>query len=116
IPFASVADVAGVMKPPPVPTAQRTGTPDTGSPIAFFTATEYVASVLPTIADWRSPASSAIVLAVVVIPLALNVTELPVSPGTAASSVFSPGSAASVQVPARATPRESVRQPPRTRP
>ena len=109
IPFTSVRDVAGFIDPPAGPTAQWTGTPWTGSPTAFLTATESaVASAVPTTPDCPFPALSTMLVAVVTIPVALNVIGLPARPGAVASSVFSPARVASVQLPTRATPEESV--------
>ncbi len=47
-------------------------------------------------------------VAVVTIPVALNVIGLPVRPSAVASNVFSPATVASVQLATRATPDESV--------
>jgi len=58
--------------------------------------------------DCKSPALNAMLVAVVMIPVALNVSGLPARPGAVASSVFSPARVASVQLPTRATPEESV--------
>src|SRR2546426_8039210 len=105
IPFTSVRDVAGFINPPPRPAAQWTGTPWTGRPTAFLTATESAgASAGPTTPDCPFPALRTMLVAVVTIPVALNVIGLPARPGTAASSVLRPGASASVQLVTRATP------------
>src|SRR5438093_453283 len=109
IPFTSVRDVAGFIDPPAEPTAQWTGTPWTGRPTAFLTATESaVASAVPTTPDCPFPALSTMLVAVVTIPVALNVIGLPARPGAVASNVFSPATVASVQLATRATPTASV--------
>src|SRR5712664_641843 len=58
--------------------------------------------------DCPSPPLSAMLVAVVTIPVALNVIGLPTSPAAVASSAFRPGLTARVQPVTRAIPDESV--------
>src|SRR5207247_2185723 len=92
IPFAPVVTgVVGVTVPPPEATTNVTLTPATGLPFASRTITEGgVGTVVPAVADWLFPALSAIELAAPAVPVAVNVTGLPVSVPEVAVSVFGP--------------------------
>src|SRR5205823_5190466 len=92
IPLAPVVTgVVGVTVPPPDPTANVTLTPPTGLPFASRTTTEgAIGTADPAVADWPFPALIAIWLAVPAVPVAVNVTGLPVSPVAVAVSVFGP--------------------------
>src|SRR5207249_863033 len=92
IPFAFVVTgVVGVTEPPPDATANVTLTPPTGLPFASRTITDgSIATAVPAVADWLFPPLSAIELAAPVVPVAVKVTGLPVSPLAVAVSEFGP--------------------------
>src|SRR5439155_1651068 len=98
IPLAFVVTgVVGLTVPPPEATANVTLTPATGLPFASRTITEAgVATVVPAVADWLFPALSVIELAAPVVPVAVKVTGLPVSPLAVAVSEFGPAVGPSV--------------------
>jgi hypothetical protein len=107
-PLMSVNDVAGRRSPPAASTAQCTCTPCTGAPPASRTRTAYcVPRVAATTPLCPSPALSAMLVAVVVMPLALNRTVL-ASGVAVASSVLRPIKPPSVHAVARAVPVASV--------
>src|SRR5207247_2593243 len=87
-----VTGVVGVTVPPPDATANVTATPATGFPFASCTITDGpTATAVPAVADWLFPPLTAIVLAAPAVPVAVNVTGLPVSvPEVAASVSLSP--------------------------
>src|SRR2546425_1133064 len=76
-----VTAVVGVTVPPPDVTANVTATPLTGLPLASCTITDgSTGTALPAVADWLFPAVCSICVAVPVVPVAVNVTGLPVRP------------------------------------
>src|SRR3989441_5561121 len=86
-----VTAVVGTTVPPPEATAKVTATPLTGLAFASCTITEgSTATAVPAVADWLFPALRAICVAVPAVPVAVNVTGLPVSPLDVAVSVFGP--------------------------
>src|SRR5213078_1596815 len=92
-----VTGVVGLTVPPPDATANVTLTPATGFPFASRTITEgATGTAVPAGADWSLPALIAIVLAAPAVPVAVNVTGLPVSPVAVAVSEFGPAVGPSV--------------------
>src|SRR5882762_3245203 len=98
IPFVPVVTgVVGTSVPPPDATANVTATPATGLPLASCTITDgSIGTAVPAVAVWLLPALSAIVLAVPAVPVAVNVTGLPMSPLDVAVSVLVPAVGPSV--------------------
>src|SRR5439155_6001226 len=83
--------VVGLTVPPPEATPNVTATPPTGLPCVSRTITEgSTATAVPVVAAWPLPALMAIELAAPAVPVAVNVTGLPVSPLDVAVSVFGP--------------------------
>src|SRR3989442_1497301 len=83
--------VVGAPVPPPDVTANVTATPLTGLPLASCTITDgSTGTAVPAVADWLFPALRAICVAAPVVPVAVNVTGLPVSPLDVAVSAFGP--------------------------
>src|SRR3989441_109784 len=77
--------------PPPEATAKVTAPPLTGLPLASCTITDgSTGTAVPAVADWLFPALRAICVAAPVVPVAVNVTGLPVRPVDVAVSVFGP--------------------------
>src|SRR5213596_4121905 len=104
-----VTGVVGVTEPPPDATANVTATPATGFPFASCTITDGpTATAVPAVADWLFPPLSAIVLAAPVVPVAVNVTGLPVSVPEVAVSVFGPAVVPSVHEVTAAIPSAPV--------
>src|SRR5207249_11893612 len=92
-----------VPSPPARPTP--TPTPATGFPFASFTITDGgEPTAAPAVAVWLVGLFAAIVAAAPAVPVALNVTGLPLKPVEVAVSVFGPAVALSVQLPTVATP------------
>jgi hypothetical protein len=86
-----VTGVVGTTVPPPETTAKVTATPLTGLPFTSCTITEgSIGSAVPAVAVWLLPAFTAIELAAPAVPVAVNVTGLPVSPVAVAVSEFGP--------------------------
>src|SRR5439155_460663 len=86
-----VTGVVGLTEPPPDATANVTLTPPTGLPFASRTITDgSIATAVPAVADWLFPPLSAIELAAPVVPVAVKVTGLPVSPLAVAVSEVRP--------------------------
>ena len=82
-----------------------TATCATGFPFASFTITDGgVLTAVPAVADWLVGLFAAIVAAAPAVPVAVNVTGLPVSDSEVAVNVFAPAVALSVQLPTVATP------------
>src|SRR2546423_14325027 len=76
-----VTAVVGSTAPPPEATSNVTETPPTGLPNRSRTTTDgLVATAVPTVADWPSPALTAMLPASPAVPVAVNVTRLPVRP------------------------------------
>src|SRR3989304_3826059 len=110
-PVPVVTGVVGLTVPPPVATANVTDTPTTGLLNWSRTSTEgSIATAVPTVALWPSPALIAICLAAPAVPVAVNVPGLPVVPGpdAVAVSVFVPAVWLSVQLPTVAIPSALV--------
>src|SRR5207302_1607646 len=77
----------------------------TGFPFPSFTITDGGdVTAVPAVADWLVGLFAAIVAAVPAVPVALNVTGLPLNPADVAVSVLGPAVALSVQLPTVATP------------
>src|SRR5438876_405453 len=75
-----VTGVVGLTVPPPDAAANVTLTPPTGLPFASRTITEgATGTAVPAVADWSLPALIAIELAAPAVPVAVNVTGLPVN-------------------------------------
>src|SRR5439155_1218008 len=86
-----VTGVVGVTEPPSHATANATLPPASGLPFASCTLTDgSIATAVPAVADWLFPPLSAIELAAPVVPVAVKVTGLPVSPLAVAVSEFGP--------------------------
>jgi len=82
-----------------------TATCATGFPFASLTITDGgVLTAVPAVADWLVELLAAIVAAVPAVPVAVNVTGLPVSDPDVAVSVLLPAVALSVQLPTVAMP------------
>src|SRR5205823_5372931 len=95
----------GVTAPLPAAAVDVTATPSTGFPFASFTITDGGAlTAVPAVADWLVGLFAAIVAAVPAVPVAVNVTGLPVSDPDVAVRVFEPAVALRVQLPTVATP------------
>src|SRR5207247_1811699 len=92
IPLAFVVTgVVGLTVPPPDATANVTLTPATGLPFASRTIPGgAIATAVPAVAVWRSPALMASWVAVPAVPVAVKVTGLPASPLAVAVSEFGP--------------------------
>jgi hypothetical protein len=100
-----VTDVVGATLPPPDAMANVTATPATGLLFASRTITDGgVATAVPTVADWPLPAFTAIEPAVPAVPVAVNVTGLPLSVPDVAVRVFVPAVGPKVQLVTAATP------------
>src|SRR3990172_8143405 len=101
--------VVGSTGPPPPVTANVTSVPATGLPLASLTRTAgSIATAVPTVADWASPALSAIVVAAPAVPVAVKVTGLPVSVPEVAVRVLAPAVVPRVQLVTVAMPLELV--------
>src|SRR5207302_453356 len=97
--------VVGVTVPLPAAGVNVTATPPTGFPFASFTITDGgVPPPLPSAPVRFAALFPAIVVAAPAVPVALNVTGLPLKPVEVAVSVFGPAVALSVQLPTVATP------------
>src|SRR5207248_7466695 len=104
-----LAGVVGVTVPLPAAGVNVTATPPTGFPFASFTITDGGdVTAVPAVADWLVGLFAAIVAAVPAVPVAVNVTGLPVSDPELAVKLFEPAVALSVQLPTVATPLPSV--------
>jgi hypothetical protein len=102
--------VVGATVPPPDATAKVTLVPATGLLKASCTITAgRVATAVPTVALWLFPAFTAIDVAVPAVPVAVNVTGLPVSPADVAVRVLVPAVVPRVQFVTAATPLLPVR-------
>src|SRR5206468_6871309 len=99
IPFAPVVTGAvGFTVPPPDATANVTEAPGTGLSNWSCTMTEgAIATAAPAVAVWLLPALTAICEALAAVPVAVNVTGLPVRPVAVAVSVFVPAVVPTVQ-------------------
>src|SRR5437016_307547 len=97
--------VPPVIVPSPGATANVTATPVTGFPFASLTITDGGAlTAVPAVADWLVGLFAAIVAPAPAVPVAVNVTGLPVSDPEVAVNVFGPAVALSVQLPTVAMP------------
>src|SRR5207302_3145926 len=109
MPLALVVWLAPVMLPLPGVTAKVTATPGTGLPLASLTITEGgTATAVFTVAVCLSPSLTAMLPALPAVPVARNVTGLPVSPDAAAVSLFPPAVVLRVQLPTVAMPPPSL--------
>src|SRR5437588_293193 len=91
MPLPFVVWLPPVIVPFPGATANVTATPVTGFPFASFTITDGVEpTAVPTVAVWLVGLFAAIVAAVPAVPVAVNVTGLPLKPVEVAVSVFGP--------------------------
>src|SRR5205807_8065836 len=109
MPLALVVWLAPVMLPLAGATANVTDTPCTGLPFASFTITAGgTATAVFTVAVCLSPSLTAMLPALPAVPVARNVTGLPVSPDAAAVSLFPPAVVLRVQLPTVAMPPASV--------
>src|SRR2546421_8615427 len=100
-----VTAVVGSTAPPPEATSNVTETPPTGLPNRSRTTTDgLVATAVPTVADWPSPALTAMLPASPAVPVAVNVTGLPVRPVDVAVRAFGLAAVASVPLPPVAKP------------
>src|SRR5205823_674716 len=105
MPLPFVVWLPPVIVPFPGATANVTATPVTGFPFASFTITDGgVLTAVPAVADWLVGLFAAIVAAVPAVPVAVNVTGLPLKPVEVAVSVFGPAVALSVQLSTVAMP------------
>src|SRR5437764_1159418 len=97
--------VVGVTVPLPAAGVNVTATPPTGFPFASSPITGGGdLSPAPAVSDRLVALFAAIVAAVPAVPVAVNVTGLPLKPVEVAVSVFGPAVALSVQLPTVATP------------
>src|SRR5205823_6148052 len=97
--------VVGVTVPLPAAGVNVTATPPTGFPFASFTITDGVVLTAPPAVSARPlPVALPIFAAAPAVPVAVNVTGLPLKPVEVAVSVFGPAVALSVQLPTVATP------------
>ncbi len=100
IPLAFVTTgvaVTGTMLPPPAVTAKVTATPATGLLSASRTSTDgATATGSPTVSDWVVSEFDVICDAAPAVPVAVNVTGLPVRPVAVAVTVFAPATVPSV--------------------
>ena len=97
--------MAPVTPPFPDATANVTATFATGFPNRSRTITDgSVATAVPTVADWPSPALTAMLPAPPGVPVAVNVTGLPARSADVAVSVSVPAVVARVQLPTAAMP------------
>ena len=104
-PLALVVWLAPVIVPFPGATANVTATWATGFPFASFTSTDGGdVTAVPAVADWLVGLFAAIVAAAPAVPVAVNVTGLPVSDPDVAVRVLLPTVALSVQLPTVAMP------------
>src|SRR5205807_2646100 len=127
MPLELVLEVSGLTEPPPSTTDQLTVTPATGLLSASATRTDKgTGSVWPTVSvwpcppliairvapptcpTWLSPENFARVAAGPAVPVAVNVTGLPVRPAALAVRVLAPAVVPRVQVPTVAMPLEFV--------
>src|SRR5256885_4646498 len=100
-----VTAVAGSTVPPPEATSNVTETPPTGLPNWSRTTTDgSVATAVPTVADWPSPALTAMLPASPAVPVAVNVTGLPVRPVDVAVRAIAFAAGAGGPPPPRAVP------------
>jgi len=101
--------VVGVTVPLPAVGVNVTATSATGLPFASLTITDGgEPTAVPAGAVWLVGLFAAIVAAVPAVPVAVNVTGLPVSDPELAVKLFEPAVALSVQLPTVATPLPSV--------
>src|SRR5436853_3764840 len=99
-PLPLVVGVPPVTLPLPAAGVNVPATSATGFPFASFTITDGgVLTAVPAVADWLVALFAAIVAAVPAVPVAVNVTGLPLKPVEVAVSVFGPAVALSVQLP-----------------
>jgi hypothetical protein len=97
--------VVGATVPLPAAGVNVTATPATGFPFASFTITDGgEVTAVPAVPDWLLGLFAAIVAAAPAVPVAVNVTGLPVSDPDVAVNVFAPAVALSVQLPTVAMP------------
>src|SRR5881396_3032439 len=107
IPLASVVGFSPAMLPPPTPTVNVTATPATGLLNWSRTSTAGgVATAVPAVADCVSPAWIVSCVAAPAVPVAVNVTGLPVP--MEAVSVLLPANVPRVQAVTAAIPFASV--------
>src|SRR5438552_18524235 len=96
-----------VTLPLPAAGVNVTATSATGFPFASLTITDGGdVTAVPAVADWLVGLFAAIVAAAPAVPVAVNVTGLPLKPPGVAVSVFGPAAALSVPQIGRATPRD----------
>ena len=104
-PLVLVVWLPPVIVPFPGATANVTATPVTGFPFASLTITDGGAlTAVPAVADWLVGLFAAIVAPAPAVPVAVNVTGLPLSEPDVAVKVFEPAVALSVQLPTVAMP------------
>src|SRR5207247_1407413 len=104
-----VTGVVGFTVPPPEATANVMLTPATALPFTSRTITDgSTATGVPAVAVWLLPALIAICVAAPAVPVAVNVTGLPVSPLAVAVRVFGPAVGARVHEVTVAMPLASV--------
>src|SRR5207237_1761067 len=110
IPSAPVlTGLVGVTVPLPAAGVNVTATPVTGFPFASFTITDGgELTAVPAVADWLVGLFAAIVAAVPAVPVAVNVTGLPLKLGRAACREIGSAAAVSGPVPAVAPPLRVV--------
>src|SRR5947207_2142051 len=105
MPLPLVVCVPPVTLPLPAAGVNVTATSATGFPFASFTIADGAElTAVPPVADWLVGLFAALVAAAPAVPVAVNVTGLPLRPVEVAVSVFRPAVALSVQLPTVATP------------
>src|SRR5205807_2399896 len=105
MPLPFVVCVPPVTLPLPAAGVNVTATRPTGFPFASFTITDGGdVTAVPAVADWLVGLFAAIVAAAPTVPVAVNVTGLPVSDPDVAVRVLLPAVALSVQLPTVAMP------------
>src|SRR6184192_38196 len=109
IPLPSVVCVPPVTLPLPAAGVNVTATSATGFPFASLTITDGGdVTAVPAVADWLVGLFAAIVVAAPAVPVAVNVTGLPVSDPDVAVSVFDPAVALRVHEVRVAIPSDPV--------
>src|SRR5881398_3442141 len=99
MPLPLVVWLPPVIVPFPGATANVTATPATGFPFASFTSTDGgVLTTVPAVADWLVALFAAMVAAAPAVPVAVNVTGLPVKVPELAVNVFEPAVTLRVQL------------------
>jgi hypothetical protein len=106
--LAGVIDPAAAPAPPAAVSVKVTLKPATGLLLASRTITDGAATAAPTVPLWEVALLARKFVAVLAVPVAVNVTGLPVSPATVAVTVFVPAVALNVHDVSAATPDASV--------